>query len=461
MFHFVRNNKRNLLVAAPIIAFATVASVQYSYSDDDMKKKRIVIVGGGTGGIYTSSMLAKQGYRNVTLIEPKTVHYYQPLWTLVGAGIKQNTQSQRPMSSIVDSKVILLTKAASKIVPEKNEVILDDGSKAPYDYLIISTGLQHNWNAIPGLAESVGKPETGVVSIYDYNYCASTWKAIQDFTGGKAIFTMPKTPIKCAGAPQKIMWLFEEYLRSGSRDRNIRLNTSVEFWVPGASMFGIKRYADMLLKQKEARDVHAEFGQELVKIDGSKKIATFKSVSDGKLTEVEFDLLHAVPPMTAPDFIKHSSLADNAGYLDVDKYTLQSKKYKNVFGLGDCTNTPNSKTAAAIMSQGPVLIHNMKQVMSNQPLNGYYDGYGSCPLLIGRNRVILAEFGYDGKIMESFCSQCGKFPFSLIGAHGVVQEYIFGWMKKELFPFVYWNLMPRGMWYGKNGPFEPDVTKKP
>lgn len=461
MFHFVRNNKRNLLIVAPIIAFATVASVQYSYSEDDIKKKKIIIVGGGTGGIYTSSMLAKQGYTNITLIEPKIIHYYQPLWTLVGAGIKQNNQSQRPMSSVVHSKVNLMTKSASKIVPEHNEIILDDGSKESYDYLIVSTGLQHNWNAIPGLSESIGKPESGVVSIYEYNYCAETWKAIQNFKGGKAIFTMPKTPIKCAGAPQKIMWLFEEYLRTGSPDRNLRVNSSIEFWVPGGSMFGIKRYADMLLKIKEERNVLAEFCQELVKIDGLKKIATFKSVTDGKLKEVKYDLLHVVPPMSAPEFIKKSSLADASGYLDVDKHTLQSKKYKNVFGLGDCTNTPNSKTAAAIMSQGPVVIHNLKQVMNNQALDGYYDGYGSCPLLIGRNRVILAEFGYDGKIMESFCNQSGKFPYCLIGAHGYAQEYLFGWMKKELFPFVYWNMMPRGLWYGRNGPFEPDVTKKP
>ena len=188
------------------------------------------------------------------------------------------------------------------------------------------------------------------------------------------------------------MWLFEEILRK----RGIRNETRVEFWAPGPAMFGIKKYADMLSILQRERNIIPHFKTELMSIDGPNKKATFKDNNTGAITIEDFTLLHVVPFQSPPEFIRNSKLANATGFVDVDKHTLQSTKYPNIFGIGDCTNTPNSKTAAAITSQAPVLVHNLERLIEGKDLNGRYNGYASCPLIISRSEVILAEFGYDG-----------------------------------------------------------------
>jgi len=257
-------------------------------------------------------------------------------------------------------------------------------------------------------------------------------------------------------------------------------------------MFGVKYYSDKLNKIRQDRNVGGMFKQNLVKIDPINKVATFENVDTKKKTEQSFDMLRVAPHMSAPDFLKGSPISDEQGWVDVDKHTLQSKRFANVFGLGDCTNTPNSKTAAAITSQAPVLIHNLKQQIEKKELDGFYTGYASCPLIIGRGHTILAEFGYGGRLMETFsrdtgedCSLyfvfcqpndvsrthiclkmsqfayiLGKWPLKYLGTEGDLQMRFFYLLKERLFPFVYWKLWTRGMWYGTNGPIKPDVIKQ-
>lgn len=262
--------------------------------------------------------------------------------------------------------------------------------------------------------------------------------------------------MKCPGAPQKIMWLFEEHLR----DVKQRDGVSVEFWVPGGAMFGVKRYSDMLTILQQERGIQPHFKTELVAIDGKQKIASFKNLETGVVTNESFDLLHVAPFMAPPNCVKTSKLAAPSGFVEVDQHTLQSTKYKNVFALGDCTTTPNSKTAAAITSQAPILVHNLLRVDAGQEPNAKYNGYASCPLVISKDEVILAEFGYGGKIMETFSRETGKFPYNLIGQEGRLHRKFFYWMKESMFPYVYWNFWTRGRWFGNSGPFKPDVTKE-
>lgn len=452
-----------LLSRATVVGAAVSSQNYIAFNDEKNIKKpslnsKVVIIGGGTAGIGMAALLKNKGVKNITIVEPSNSHYYQPMWTLVGAGLKPAKDSVRNEADIIPHGVHLVKTSAKSFKPEENKVELADGSYIDYDFLIVSAGIQVDWNKIPGLVDALGKPESGVVSIYDYNYSQRTLTAIEGFKSGRAIFTFPATLIKCAGAPQKIMWLFEERMR----DLGLREKTSVEYWCPGEALFGIKRYADMLEILRQERNVKACYKKELVKVDGDKKIATFKNLVDGTLQDENFDLLHVCPPMSAPDFIKSSPLAAPSGWMDVDKHTLRSTTYSNIFGLGDCTNTPNSKTAAAITAQAPVVVHNLMHILQNKEgeLDGHYTGYASCPLVIGKHKVILAEFGYDGKIMETFHGDMGKFPCCLLGQEGSFSQMVFAVMKKELFPFAYWNLWTRGMWFGTNGPFEPDVRRK-
>lgn len=430
---------------------------------DDLQNRRVVVVGGGTGGLGVAAQLHNAGVKNVTIIEPKSVHYYQPLWTLVGGGIKDKKESVKDMKDVVPKGVQWIQQSVNTFQPDNNQITLQDGSKVEYDYLIVAAGLQINWNKISGLVEGLEKPDSGVVSIYDFKYCDKTFQAFEkmknDPLSKKMIFTVPVGLIKCAGAPQKIMWILEDTLRS----EGLRDSKTIEFQVPGGAMFGIKRYADQLDVIRKARDVNALYKRELVAIDVNNKIASFKDLDSNTILEEKYDYLHVTPPMSAPDFIKQSPLADSSsGWMEVNKNTLQSTKYSNVFGIGDCTNTPNSKTAAAITAQAPVVVHNLLEVMENKPLTGNYNGYASCPLIISRNHVLLAEFGYDGKILETFDGEYGKFPYNVFVGKLLpveIQQRFFYWLKEQFFPFAYWQLWVRGQWYGTNGPFKPDVTK--
>lgn len=447
--------RRIAAVAVGFTACAATALACSSPAQSDAKDPKIVIVGGGTAGIGVAAILRNQGMKNVNIVEPGDKHYYQPLWTLVGAGLKSNEDSVKPMADVIPNGVNWVKSAVKTFDPDNNSVTLSDGQTVKYDYLIVAAGMQIDWQKIPGLVDGLKDSNSGVVSIYDYNYSKKTWNSFLAIASKakRMLFTMPPTLIKCAGAPQKIMWLLEDELRS----MGIRDQVSVEFWPAGAAMFGIKHYSDQLEKLRQDRGVKASFRHELVSIDVKNKLATFKSLADNSTTQQSYDLLHVVPPMSAPDFIKQSPLANADGWVDVDKNTLRSTKYGNVFGIGDCTNTPNSKTAAAVISQSSVLAHNLKALINNKPLDGYYRGYASCPLIISKNKVILAEFGYGGKLMESFNPETGKFPLTLLPQGEIAQRFFF-FLKEQMFPVAYWTLWLRGYWHGANGPFWPDVT---
>jgi len=404
-----------------LIAFVginRICNAETKYASAQTEKKisssHILIVGGGTGGVGVAAMLHNDGVKDITIIEPSNDHYYQPFLTLVGAGMKIGNDCVIPMNDMIRDNAYWVQNRVVTLRPDASEVELENGDIIKYNYLVVAAGIQLNWDKIEGLQKALVTEGSGVTSIYSYQTAEKTRREIDSIKEGRAIFTMPATIIKCAGAPQKIMWLFEEKCR----DRGIRDDMKIEFWVPGVAMFGVKKYADILESLRQERNVQANFSQELIAVDGTNKIATFRSVKDPNVVSQQyFDLLHVVPPMSAPTFIASSPLANAQGWLDVDRATLQSTKYENVFAIGDCTSTPNSKTAAAITKQAPVLVHNLQQHMAGRQLDGKYNGYASCPVVVGKKRAILAEFGYDGKLMETFSSD-GKFPFKFIGQEG-------------------------------------------
>lgn len=391
-------------------------------------KKKVIIVGGGTAGITTAAALKnKSSDLEISIIDPASVHYYQPLWTLVGGGIFEKEKSMKKMSEIIPKNILWIQDSVKTFEPEKNLIYLENSSDPlPYDYLIVCPGIQIDWHKIQGLKETMGK--NGVCSNYDYNYVDYSWKYIQEIEKGNALFTYPNTPIKCGGAPQKIMYLAEEYFRK----QNKRKNINVEFVTAGEKVFGVPKYRDALEKIIHDRNIYTSFDLNLTKVDGENQIAFFTNVKTGDIIEKEFDLLHAVPPMSAPDFIKESPIANEAGWVDVNKFSLQHNEYKNIFSLGDASSLPTSKTGAAIRKEVPILIKNLLLLDSGKELTHKYNGYTSCPLVTGYSKVIMAEFDYDGNPVESFPFDQSKERYSMFLA------------KKYGIPFLYWNAMLNG-----------------
>ncbi|MCG7857115.1 NAD(P)/FAD-dependent oxidoreductase [Flavihumibacter sediminis] len=392
---------------------------------------QVLIIGGGNAGISVAAqLLRKRSNLEIAIIEPSDKHYYQPAWTLVGAGVFNIHDTIRSESSVMPDKVKWIRDAAESFQPEINQVTTKSGAEITYDYLIVAPGIQLNWKDIEGLKQTLGR--NGVTSNYSVDYATYTYECLQQLKPGQtALFTSPGTAVKCGGAPQKIMYLAADYLRK----HGLQGKVNVEFVTAGGVIFGIKKYADELMKKVNEYGIKLNFKHDLVAVNGDQKTATFKVV-DGEgvvsMVEKHFDMIHVVPPQSAPDFVKASPLADAGGWVEVDKFTLQHTRYKNIFGIGDAMSAPNSKTGAAVRKQAPVVVKNLLALIDGQQMPAAYSGYGSCPLVVGYGKLILAEFGYDNKVMETFPFDQSKPRWSM-------------WiLKRYILPWLYWNKILKG-----------------
>lgn len=392
---------------------------------------RIVIVGGGTAGISVAARLRHRGQRDVAVIDPATTHYYQPLWTLVGGGRAPAEKSARPEQSVMPKGVTWIRRAAVGVDPETKEITLDDESVVSYDYLVMCPGIQLDWEKITGLEQTLGRD--GVSSNYRYDLAPATWRFIRDLRSGTAVFTMPGGPIKCAGAPQKIAYLAADYWR----EQGVLDKIDVHLVLPTPGLFGVKEFADVLDGVVRRYGIKVHLQSEAVSVNPDKREVTIVDHGNGdSQTVLGYDMMHMVPPQSAPDWVKKTTLADPAnpaGYVEIDKNTLQHTRYPDVFALGDAGSSPNSKTGAAIRKQAPVVVTNLLDVMAGRKPSASYGGYASCPVTTSRHKMLLAEFDYS------------MTPKPSIPVINTIKERKDMWyLKRYGLPALYWNLMLKG-----------------
>lgn len=386
---------------------------------------QIVIVGGGAAGIAVAAgLLKRQRDLEIAIVEPSDKHYNQATLTLVGANAFNADDTVRDEVITLPMGVRWFKSAAETLEPESNSLVLESGKVLTYDYLVVCPGLVLNWQGVEGLAETIGK--NGVSSNYLLEYAKYTRECLQSIKSGTVLFTQPPMPIKCAGAPQKIMYLASHTWEKQSRlkDFNIAFHTATP------ALFGVPEFVPSLTRYIDRYSIDLNLQSNLVAIDGPARKAVFQQ-GDSK-TEVGFDFIHVVPPQVAPEFIRSSPLADESGWFAVDKYTLRNPQFANVFGLGDVINAPNAKTAAAVRKQAPVVSENLLAVIKGEEPTVGYDGYGACPLTVEHGKVVLAEFGYGGKLLPSFPVDNTK------------PSRKAWFLKRHMMPFIYWELMLKG-----------------
>lgn len=389
----------------------------------------ILILGGGTAGLTVASQLADRiGGRHIAIVEPSATHYYQPLWTLVGGGIFPREDSAREEADLIPAGVTWIRDAATAVDPTSRSVTTARTGTLTYGILIVAPGVVPQWTKIAGLAESVGKPGTGVTSNYSYETVASTWEAIRSFRAGTALFTEPTTPVKCGGAPQKIMYLAEETFRRNG----VRGQSRVVFLNAKPTLFTAPYYIPALERVIASRGMEVQLGQELVALRPQSREALFRDVKSGVEQVLHYDLIHVTPPLGPPEFVRTGSLGNADGWVEVDKFTLQHVRYPEVFGLGDASSLPTSKTGAAIRKQAPVVVENVIAFRDGRPLTANYDGYTSCPVVTGRGKLIMAEFNYSKEPVETFPVDQRQERFSMYA------------LKAFMLPQLYWHGMLRG-----------------
>lgn len=402
----------------------------------DQRDFDIVIVGGGSAGIgVAASLLRRRASLRIAIIEPSDKHYYQPAWTLVGAGAYDIAKTVRPMESVMPMGVSWLRSSVAGFEPEANQVHLDDGNPVSYRHLIVCPGLRLAWEKIAGLSETLG--QNGVTSNYRFDLAPYTWELVRGLKGGTALFTQPAMPIKCAGAPQKAMYLACDYWRQ----KGVLNGVKVQFNNAGGVLFGVATFVPPLMQYVERYGIDLAFNANLVAVDGQRKLAWFDvKNAEGQVERIEkkFDMLHAVPPQVSHDFLRESPLADAAGWCEVDPATLRHVRYENIFGLGDCISASNAKTAAAARKQIVTVAENLLAARDGKPMPVQYDGYGSCPLTVEKGRIILAEFGYGGTLLPTF-------PLD-----ATVARRSAWFLKASMLPWIYWNGMLKGReWFAR------------
>lgn len=393
---------------------------------------KTLIIGGGNAGISIAARLRRARQDDVAIIEPSDKHYYQPLWTLVGGGCAPAKETVRDQARVIPKGVHWIQERATDIDPNNQTVSISSGELIRYDYLVVAPGIQLDWDKIPGLSRTLGKD--GVSSNYDYDLAPKTWEFLKDLRRGTALFTMPSGPIKCPGAAQKIAYLAAHYWQQ----QGVLDDIHVVLVLPTPKLFPVPEFSVVLEKVVERYGIDVRFNHELVEVNPEAREAILMNREEGSSEKVTipYNMIHVVPPQSAPDWIKKSPLAtaEPTGYVDVDKYTHQHVRWPNVFSLGDAGSTPNSKTGAAIRKQAPVLTKNLLAVMNGKDPLAEYDGYAACPFTTARNKMLLAEFDYTMK------------PHPTIPLINTQKERRDMWyLKRWGLPFLYWNLILRGL----------------
>jgi len=412
--------------AATIMGLSPSLQAEEAQSAKSEKKSKILVVGAGAGGIMALARLRRAlPNADITIIAPNEKHLYQPGQIFMAAGLYTFDDIVKDNKDFIADDVHWIKDEVASFDPDNNKVTTRAGEEVLYDYMVVATGIVYHYDWIKGLTEDdIGK--NGISSVYlsDLEKGTAkggtvTWEwfeALKDAAAaGKkptAIYTNPNTPIKCGGAPQKILYLSADHLKKDALGANYIYATSTK------NLFSLPEIDKSLAEvQKRYDTITNKFSHTLVAIDVNKKVATFEEIyeikgeydeefdeyeitEDKRMVELQYDFIHVVPPMGPPQALVDSLLGwqkgSAKGWLEVDEETLQHRRYKNVFGIGDVCGIPMGKTGGSARHHAPIVVANLVSELESKPMVEKFDGYTVCPLKAGYGQIIMAEFNYKG-----------------------------------------------------------------
>lgn len=391
-------------------------------------RHRVVVIGGGNGGVSVAARLRRRGVTDIAVIEPRGAHHYKPLFSHVAGGTARASETVRAQRSVIPPDVRWIRDAVAEVHPVDHAVSLSDGTRVEYDQLIVSPGIQLDWDRIPGLTAALDTP--AVSSHYRFDLAKKTSRLLRDVTSGTVVFVQPDGPASCAGAGQKPMYQACDYWRA----RGVLDAIRVVLVVPTRSVFLAPFDAELERKIAEY-GIELRTSTTLAAVDGETQTVTLEG--PGGREELAFDVLNVEPPQSAPDWLKASALpaeGDDGGFVEVDPETLRHPRFPDVWAIGDAAASSNSKCGGALRKQTWTVAENVAAVLAGRQASARYDGYGVCPFTVSRSSVVWAEFDDHG-------AQKPTIPFF----RGMYRESRLSWIAdRHILPWVYWNLILTG-----------------
>lgn len=387
---------------------------------------RVVVLGGGNAGMSVAGRIARAGVDDIVIVEPRTHHLYQPLFSHVAGGTAKASQARRPQQEVLPRGVDWIRDAATRVDPAARRVTLASGNEVGYEHLIVCPGIRRNWGAIPGLEAAIRTPR--VSSHYEFGLARKTSRLLRDVRSGTVVFTQPPGPASCGGAAQKPMYLACDYWRA----RGVLDDIRVILAVPGSTLAPVDPADGELERKVVEYGIEVRFDTELAAVDGTAQTVTLRGAS-GEET-LPYDVLNVVPPQVAPAWIAESGLADDTGFVDVDPELLRHRRFPEVWALGDAAATRNAKSGGALRKQTKALAENLVAVLQGRAPRSRYSGYTVIPFTVSRHTVVFAEFDDRDRPQPT-----------IPGWTGLARERRLAWVfDRHLLPWVYWHLITKG-----------------